>query len=419
MQKNANSEILIIGAGIIGLACAYYLAKDGHQVTVIDKGNIGSGASHGNCGILLFSHLAPLCEPGVVFGELPHLLDPTSHLYIKLDYDLSKWLWLLRFAGKCNHTHLRKAVSARDKLLRLSRQLYRDLMHQEQLACNWRERGVLMVFKDQAAMDGYDKTNQMLVPFGLGGKRLEKSQVLEMEPALHNQVCGAWYHEQDSHLRPEKLIAALSAVVKRNGVQIFENCDFTGFIRSGGRINAIRTTNGIFGAENLVLTAGAWTPQITRQLRLHLPVQPGKGYSITMNRPEICPRIPCYFHEPRVVATPWKDGLRLGGTMEFSGFNEQIDSARISNLKRACRDYLKPSQPQPAPEEWVGLRPMSPDDLPFIGRAPGWSNLYLACGHGTMGVAMATGTGRAVAELIGRRDPGIDLAAFSPARFKF
>jgi D-amino-acid dehydrogenase len=417
MQEQTKTDILIVGAGIIGLACAYYLAKEGYQVQVIEKDSIGAGASHGNCGLLFFSEILPLCQPGTVVNELGHLFKPTSPLFIKLDYDLSKWFWLLRFAAKCNRSHLQHALTAREKLLYLSRQLYQELMYQEQLACDWQRRGVLVVYKNQAAMDGYEKINQWLLPYGLGAKPLGKSQLLKMEPALNSSVCGAWHHEIDSHVRPENLVAALAAAAAQKGVQIHENCELINLGTSKGRISTVRTDKGIFRARFVVLAAGAWAPQIVKPLSVRLPIQPAKGYSITLQRPQTCPRIACLLHEPRVVATPWQDGLRLGGTLEFSGFNLRIDQARLDNLKQAARDYLRTSEPQKITEEWVGLRPMTYDDLPIIGRLPAWSNLFLACGHGMMGMTMAAGTGRALADLINDRDPGIDLTPFSPTRF--
>jgi D-amino-acid dehydrogenase len=174
---------------------------------------------------------------------------------------------------------------------------------------------------------------------------------------------------------------------------------------------------GVYTADAYVLATGAWTPQLTRQLKLDLPVQPGKGYSLTMPRPETCPQMPCYFNERSVVATPWKSGFRLGGTMEFSGFNSEIFARRIQNLTAAAAQYLKTPLGNPVMEEWVGMRPMVYDDLPIIDRAPEHHNLVVATGHGMSGISMATSTGKLVAEMVTGRKPHIDLTAFSIRRF--
>ncbi len=345
------------------------------------------------------------------------MLRRSSPLYIKMDFDFSKLVWLLKFSAKCNPAHLKRALRAREKITALSKQLYAELFSQEPTACDWQKRGVLMVYKSQAAMAQYEKTNALLKPYGHAAKPLSATDLLKMEPALHPDVCGGWYHETDSHLRPEKLLHDLKKALLFRGAVITENCALAEFALSGNQIVSADTAKGRVAARHYVMAAGAWAPQVARQIPVPIPVQPGKGYSITMGRPQSCPRIPCYFYEPRVVATPWQDGLRLGGTMEFSGFNTKIDPLRIANLKQAANDYLRQSPGRPVMEEWVGLRPMSCDDLPIIGPVSPGSNLLLATGHGMMGLTMATGTGRLVADLICEEKPAFDPQPFSPSRF--
>jgi D-amino-acid dehydrogenase len=201
-------------------------------------------------------------------------------------------------------------------------------------------------------------------------------------------------------------------------VEIEENCRVKYFHPAGDRIRHVETTQGVFSADTFILATGAWTPEITARLRLKLPVQPAKGYSITMARPALCPKIPCLFEEKSVVATPWKSGYRLGGTMEFSGFNTRIIAKRIRNLKDAARQYLKEPLGEPVLEEWVGLRPMLYDDLPVIDSAPGRRNLFVATGHGMMGISLAPATGKLISELVAGRDPSVDVSPFSLQRFQ-
>ncbi|MGD2187662.1 MAG: FAD-binding oxidoreductase, partial [Desulfobacterales bacterium] len=207
-------------------------------------------------------------------------------------------------------------------------------------------------------------------------------------------------------------------LLQKMGIIIEENCRLEALVTEQNRIFKAETTRGDYTADDYVLTTGAWTPSITRTLGLKLPVQPGKGYSITMERPAACPKIPCYFYEKHVVATPWKSGFRLGGTMEFSGLNSKIIAARIQNLTSVAREYLKELTGQPIIEEWVGMRPMVYDDLPIIGRAPYQRNLVIATGHGMSGISMATSTGKLVSEIIGDGEPHIDPAAFAVNRFQ-
>ena len=417
MPKQEQTDVLVVGGGIIGFSCAYYLNRAGFSVRLIEQGDVCSGASQGNCGLMFFSELLPLCQPGVVRKELRQLFDKTSPLYIKFDQDISKLMWLLRFAGKCNHAHLNRAMRARDKILALSKQLFLELMDQESPDCDWGRRGVLMVCKTQAAMDDYGKTNALLKPYGLTAKPLTKASLSRMEPALSPDVCGAWHHDTDSHVRPEKLVRALRDAVVGKGIVVDENRALKRFHMDGNRIRHAETEKGDIRARYYVMATGAWTPAVTRELRLRIPIQPAKGYSITMPRPAVCPQTPCYFYESRVVATPWADGLRLGGTLEFSGLNNSIDPLRMNSLRKAATSYLRSFDDDAVGEEWAGIRSMTYDDLPIIGETPGFPNLFLAAGHGIMGMTMATGTGRIIADLIGGKAPDFDMSAFSPARF--
>lgn len=415
---NANhSDILVVGGGVIGLACAYYLARSGQSVRIIEQEKMGTGASHGNCGLIFVSDLPPLCAPGAIRHELMRTLKGTSPLYIKPRPDLSLAFWLLRFAANCTHTHLTHAIRARDAILRVSGELFGDLFEEETLDCDLGRQGVLMVFTDPATMAGYEKTNRLLEPFGLAATFHDHQAVRELEPALNDRVCGGWYHRADSHLRPDLLMSAWTRATRNMGVVIDEGCRLERFDTLNGRVTAALTTSGRFTADQFVLSTGAWTTAIGRQLGQRIPVQPGKGYSITMDRPAVCPEIPCYLYEPNVVVTPWPSGYRLGGTMEFSGFDTSLNQQRLDHLEQSAARYLQTPVGRRVTEQWTGLRPMCVDDLPIIDRMPQLNNLYIAAGHGMLGLSTATGTGRMIADMILGQQPPIDPAPFSIGRF--
>ncbi|HSO20161.1 MAG TPA: FAD-dependent oxidoreductase, partial [Desulfosarcina sp.] len=270
---------------------------------------------------------------------------------------------------------------------------------------------------DPAAMQAYDQTNRLLEPFDLAAAFLDRDAVHRLEPALSHRVCGGWHHRTDSHLRPESLVSAWTRAVRAKGVAIEEECRLERLLTRDGRITAVHTTRGRFTADRYILAAGAWAPLIGRQIGLRLPVQPGKGYSITMERPAVCPQTPCYLYERNVVVTPWKSGYRLGGTMEFSGFDTSLNQARLDKLEQAAAVYFKSPPAGRVTERWTGLRPMCVDDLPIIDRAPALDNLYIAAGHGMLGLTAATGTGRLIADMIIGRPPAIDPEPFSIKRF--
>jgi D-amino-acid dehydrogenase len=230
-------------------------------------------------------------------------------------------------------------------------------------------------------------------------------------------VCGAWFHRKDSHLRPDAFISAWSRAAQQRGVSILEKCRLLRFSFHNGQVVAARTTAGRFTADQFILATGAWSTDIVGQLGLRIPVQPGKGYSITMQRPAVCPTIPCYLYEKRVVVTPWQSGYRLGGTMEFSGFDDRLDEVRLANLVDAAQQYLRTPVGTPEYERWAGWRPMCADDLPIIDRVPPADNLYIATGHGMLGLTTATGTGRLLTDMVIGRRPPCDPEPFSLTRF--
>ncbi|MEJ2100359.1 MAG: FAD-dependent oxidoreductase [Desulfobacterales bacterium] len=412
-----HSDVLVIGGGIIGLASAYYLAKEGKRVRLLEQDSVGAGASYGNCGLIFTSHLVPLCAPGTIRYEIKRMFRRNSPLYIKLPANLKRFVWFLNFARKCTAAHMTHAVQARANLLQSSKKLYERLIEDESIDCDWGRKGVLLIFKTKSEMQKYEQTNRRLKPFGLDAVPLSGDALLRLEPALRRDLHGAWFHKSDSHLRPDKLVTAWRKVLQNMGTVIEENCRVDTLVAEERRVRKAQTTNGDCTADEYVLAAGAWTPRIARRLKLNIPVQAGKGYSLTMARPPLCPEIPCYFYEKSVVATPWTSGFRLGGTMEFSGFNSDIDARRIQNLSSAANEYLKKPMGKTAVEQWAGMRPMVYDDLPIIDRAPNQHNLVIATGHGMSGISMATSTGKLVAEMISGSKPHIDPAAYRINRF--
>jgi D-amino-acid dehydrogenase len=414
-----KTDVLIVGGGVIGLACAHYLAEAGRSVRIIERSAVGAGASHGNCGLVFVSDLVPLCIPGAVRGEVAGILRRTSPLYIRPTLDLARIVWLLKFAGMCRIDQVRHAIRARESLLGSSDRLFAALLRDHPLAdAEFERRGVLMVYRSEAGMQGYHEVNDWLRPYGLAAEAVIGRALLDLEPALRPDVYGAWYHRADSHLRPDGLMRSWKQLLSEKGVVFEEGCELRGFDVSGGRIQAAATSRGGYSARDFVLAAGAGSGPIAARLRLKLPIQPGKGYSITMNRPGVCPGIPCYLHERRVVATPWPSGYRLGGTMEFSGYSESLSPRRVEALRRAAGEYLREPLGRPEVEEWAGLRPMTYDDLPVIGPAPGFANLTLATGHGMLGITTAPATGKLVSELICGSAPHIDPAPFRVTRFR-
>ncbi|WP_309385787.1 NAD(P)/FAD-dependent oxidoreductase [Cerasicoccus frondis] len=399
----SHSDIVIVGGGIIGLACAYYLRKAGRSVCLVDRGKIGQGASHANCGLVTPSHALPLTQPGMVAKGLKWMLHSDSPFYIKPDLDLPKFLWLLKFALRCNERDMLQAMRGRKAILDSSRQLYDELFAEHAMDCEWHDQGVLFVFKESAGMHAYEKTNAILAEQNLGATPLTGKELHAREPALLDDVYGAWHYEMDGHLRPDRLVSEWLRVVRGLGVKIVEDFQI-------GAIDGptLYSANGELRGDHIVLATGAWSSRLSRALGAHIPIQPGKGYSITMTRPTNPVKIPCLFQEVKMVATPFDSGYRLGGTMEFAGFDERLNETRIQAIRRSATQYLREPEGPEITETWYGWRPMTSDGLPIIARAPRRPNITIAAGHNMLGLSMAPATGKLVAELITGETPHID-----------
>jgi D-amino-acid dehydrogenase len=411
-------QVIIIGGGVIGAACAHYLVKSGWQVRIIDRGGFGQGCSHGNCGFVCPSHVLPLAGPGAIGRTFRALFQPNSPLSIKPRLDPSLWSWLWRFVRRCNLQDMLAAGRAIQALLRSSRTLYDDLFQTERLEAEWETRGLLFVFLTSEAMDHYAETDRLLREnFDLGATRYDGQALIDLEPALKHGLAGGWHYLTDGHLRPDKLLASWRNWLSKNGVAFHENCEFKGFIRHENRAVAVRTSVGEMSADAFVVAAGAWTPLLNHDLGCRIPIQPGKGYSITMPRPKLCPVIPLIFEEHRVAVTPLQSGYRLGSIMEFAGYDTTLNPRRLDLLRAGAGHYLQEPTAEPILESWYGWRPMTYDSLPIIGPSPALPNVYVAAGHNMLGLSMAPATGKLIAELLNDQTPHIDPGPYSPGRF--
>lgn len=416
----SRKRVIVVGGGVIGAGCAYYLAKRNWEVTLVDRGRYGEGCSHANCGLVVCSsHILPLNEPGTVSKALRGLFSKHSAIHIRFGVGWRLWKWLYRFARHCRQDRMLTSAHACATLLASSASLFPELLRDEALECEWQQRGCLFVYRTQAEMERYAKTDRLLrEQFGVAAKRYDGDAVTALEPALKLGLAGGWHYELDAHLRPDKLMSSWRTVLERLGVTIRERCEVQGFVISGQRARAVSTTKGEILAEGFVLAAGALTPQLNERLGCQIPIQPGKGYSITMPRPGQCPKIPIILQEHHVAVTPLQSGYRLGSTMEFAGYDKSLDERRVQVLKDAAVLYLHDPYYEPIEEQWYGWRPMTYDGKPIIGRAPALENVYLAAGHNMLGLTMAPATGKLLAELVNQERPHIDPQPFSPARFR-
>jgi D-amino-acid dehydrogenase len=394
------------------------LSRAGRTVTVLDAGRFGMGCSHANCGFVCPSHVLPLAAPGAAWDGLKALFRRNAPLSIKPRFDPTLWAWLFRFARRCNRRDMLRAGHAIQALLHSSRALYQTLVDEEALDCEWQTRGLLFVLQSRGGMEHYAETDRLLAgEFNMPARRLDGDELTALEPALKPGLAGGWLYERDAHLRPDRLMTELQRVLQRRGVTVVENCRVSGLERDGGRARAVLTPQGDFAADEFVFATGALTPLLDGVLGCAVPIQPGKGYSITMARPARCPSRPLIFEEHRVAVTPMHSGYRLGSTMEFAGYDATLNPRRLDLLRAGARHYLHEPCGEPVEEEWFGWRPMTSDGLPVIDRCPTLANVHLAAGHNMLGLSMATATGKLVAELLSGHHPHVDPAPYSVKRF--
>jgi D-amino-acid dehydrogenase len=410
--------VVVIGGGVIGASCAYYLNQAGCKVTIVDRAGFGAACSLANCGFVSPSHVLPLAEPGAVSATLRAMLRPNAPFAIKPRFDPALWAWLLRFAWRCDHTTMMRDAAGIHALLASSRSLFDTLMKSEPFDCEWQTRGLLIAYRDTAAMDKFAETDHLLREhFKVPATRYDGDAVTELEPALNRGLAGGWFYPGDAHLRPDKLMASWRRVLEGHGVTIREQCAVTGLVRADGRARAASTAGGEISADAFVIAAGALTPTFAAELGCRVPIQPGKGYSITLPRPSDCPNMPLIFPETRVAVTPFQNGLRLGSTMEFAGYDPTISPHRLALLRDGAKPFLRCPTDGPAEEEWYGWRPMTYDSKPIIDTSPVMKNVMIAAGHNMLGVSTAPATGKLVAEMLTGTTPHMDPTPYTVTRF--
>jgi D-amino-acid dehydrogenase len=401
--------VIVVGGGVIGAACAYYLRRAGRSVTLIEQGEFGRGCSHGNCGFVCPSHVLPLAGPGALGTTLKTLLSRNSPLKVRWRFDPALWSWFWQFARHCNRRDMIASGHAIQALLRSSRALYDEMRGSGLTDLEWQDGGLLFVFRTSQAMEHYAETERLLrSEFNLGATRYDGPALTELEPALQPGLAGGWHYATDAHLRPDKLMAAWRRLLEAEGVAIRERCAVRDLHAEGRLARRLVTSQGDMAADQIVIATGAWTPKLRALLRCPIPIQPGKGYSLTMPRPSLCPRLPLLFEEHRVAITPMRTGYRIGSTMEFAGYDDTLNPERLHLLREGARVYLRQPWTEPVTESWWGWRPMTADGLPFIGPAPALDNIYVAAGHGMLGVSMSPATGKLVAELMTGQNPHVD-----------
>ena len=415
-----TKSILIVGGGVIGLCTAYYAMQRGHQITVVERGAAEhDSCSLGNAGMIVPSHFIPLAAPGMVAYGLRVMWNPESPFYVRprLSLDLLRWGWQFHRAANAGHI-ARSGPLLRDLNLE-SRRCYEELAARSDNAFGLVQKGLLMLCKTEQALHEEADLVAKAQRLGLKAEVLNASQTAERDPGVTMDVAGSVYFAQDCHLTPQKFVAELTRRLEAGGATFHWSTEVTGWRVDSGRIEAVQTTKGELTADEYVLAGGSWSSQLVRGLRLSLPMQAGKGYSVTLPNPRQQPHLCSIFTEARVAVTPMGNTLRFGGTMEITGLDESINPARVNGILKSIPRYFPAFNVEEFRDlpVWRGLRPCSPDGLPYVGRFGRYGNLSAATGHAMMGLSLGPVTGKLMAELLSDEKPSIAVEALSPDRY--
>lgn len=415
-----SKQVLIIGGGVIGLCSAYYALGRGHAVTILDRSfEEDTGCSYGNAGMIVPSHFVPLAAPGMVSLGLRWMWNPESPFYIKprLDADLLRWGW--KFYRAANAEHVRRSAPLLRDLHFASRACFEELSGRTGNAFDLVTRGLLMLCKTPHALDEEAKVAEQARALGVPAEVLDSGQTAALDPGVRMDVAGSVYFPKDCHLNPAKFMNSLREEIKKLGGKFAWQTEVFGWQTSGADITAVRTNRGDLQGGQFVLCGGSWSPCIASGLGLNIPIQAGKGYSVTLPNPPQQPSICAIFTEARVAVTPMGTQLRFGGTMEIAGLSQQINSVRVQGIIKSVPRYYPEFRTEQFRDlsVWSGLRPCSPDGLPYLGRSQRWENLVVATGHAMMGLSLGPATGQIVSEILSGEKPSINIRLLSPDRY--
>ena len=413
-------RVVVVGGGVIGVCCAYFLAKRGARVTLLERDEIGQGASFGNAGCIAPGH-GPINKPGRLRQALESMFDDTSPLYIapRLDPSLIKWLWA--FARNCSELHQQHSMQALAPLGHVSRELFDELVLDEAIDCAYRREGYYDVFLTDSRFMATQEEANLMREHGYHPELLDGGGMREREPAIKEAVVGAVFYPEAGSINPHRFVTGLVDRAERAGVELRTRAEVAEVTVRGQAATGVRLCDGeALEADAVVLATGAYSPELARRLGLDLPLQPAKGYHLDRTPREgetPALRTTCMLGETSVFCTPMDGFLRFAGTLEFSGANHEIRRSRLEQLTKSASEYLEGVGEAESRSEWCGLRPCIADGLPAVGPVPGCAGAFIATGHAMLGLTLGPVTGKLVSEYVLEGSTSLDIGALGPDRF--
>ena len=417
MRKN----VVVVGGGIIGLSSAYYLQKAGHQVTVLDKSDFMDNCSYGNCGYVCPSHFIPLATPGIVRQGLKWMLNSQSPFYVQPRLSRSLIDWGMKFLKSATPDHVERSATPLKDIAVLSQYEYENTwLPQPHFDFAYQHKGLLEIFQTPAAAEHAHHTVEKAHELGLDVQLLDAKGLQEKEPHTRINGMGAIFFKCDAHLYPNKLMQGLIRLLQTSGVELLPHEEVQRFETGNGAVKRLITPLNSFEADAVVIATGSWSREVAAQLNTHIPLVPGRGYSITLEDSPWRVNYPAILVEGRAAITPM-DGnkIRFGGTMEITSTRTPPRYNRVQGILNAVKRYFPDFDiPMPPRDQvWYGYRPCSADGLPYIGRIKKYNNVVIATGHSMLGLSLGAGTGKLVSEIVDEQPTSIDLTPFAVERF--
>ncbi len=411
-------KVIVIGGGVIGYCSAYYLQKSGHEVTILEKSDASISPSYWNAGMIVPSHFIPLASPGVIAKGLKWMLSSTSPFHIKprFDKDLVQWLW--EFYKHSNSSHVNSSTVLLKDMNQLSNLLFQEIIEENNFNINKKD-GLLMVFNTEKGKKEEIETAEKATELGIQAEILNNDALSSLEPNITYRAKGAIHYPGDAFMSPSNFMHSLEMSLINNGVNILKNQKVTGFEQATNLVSSVQTEKEAFQCDKIVLASGIHSFSLGKLLGLYIPMQGGKGYSITVPQPKRLPSICSILTEANVAVTPMNGDLRLAGTMEIAGMNIDINRSRVNGFLSSVVKYMPDYDFENLRSQkvWVGLRPCTPDGLPFLGVSDQIKNLVVCTGHAMMGFSMGPVSGKLVSELINETDTTIMIEKLHPDRY--
>jgi D-amino-acid dehydrogenase len=413
VSMNEN-RVVVVGGGVIGLCTAYALLQRGRDVVVLERGTEGAGnCSRGNAGMVVPSHFVPLAAPGVVGQGMKWLLDPESPFWVRprASVALARWGWL--FLRHATRKHVAESAP-----------LLRDLsLESSRLFVEWEKersfglvrRGLMMLCETEEALEEEAELAGEARELGLEVEVCDAKRLAERDPGVDMSAVGGVWHGQDCHMDPSRFLDELRRRIVKRGGEIRYHARVRGI--EDGR--AVLEDGEVVRGGAVVVAGGAWSPELARSLGLRLPMQAGKGYSMTIGKPAQLPELCSILCEAKVAVTPMDGKLRFAGTMEVGANDLSVNPRRVAGIRKAaCRVFPRFGMEDfEGVRTWAGLRPCSPDGLPYVGEMPGQKSVFVATGHAMMGLSLGPVTGEVVASLVEGEAPVVAVQKLAVARF--